>query len=161
MRDLLQGDRLVIACLQLDLDGICRDVGHFRITDYIFNMIGLLLLSLLMLLLLLLWLLLLFTIIDTIRKERDGSSLRFRYMLPYSVDIIVMVSVHPHEVLLDVVGSIELLVTDIALKRLFIPVDIFMAVEKISSISSIWTVRTRVPFGPRIRSFPLLLHFGF
>lgn len=77
------------------------------------------------------------------------------------VDVVRVVPMHPEEVFLDVVSSIELFLTNVTLEWFFVFVDIFVPCEKISAISGVWTKSTAVAFiSLRRLKLLLALHFG-
>lgn len=77
---------------------------------------------------------------------RDNTLGMFtQIVLLYLVDVILVVPVHPCEVLLHMVRPIELLVTHVALERFLLPVNIFMSIIEVSSVSSVGAVWTDIP----------------
>jgi hypothetical protein len=66
--------------------------------------------------------------------------------------------VHPTEVLLTVIRSIELLVADIALERLFLAVNRLVPRVQISAIRGVWTIWTGVALIATSGVFVFALH---
>lgn len=51
---------------------------------------------------------------------------------------------HAEEVLLNVVGTVELLPADVAVEWFFVLVDVLVAREQVASVGSVWTVAAAV-----------------
>lgn len=65
-------------------------------------------------------------------------------MSPGLVNVVLQLAVHAQEVLLDMIGSVELLEAGIALEGLLVLVDVFMSGVQIPPVRRVWTVRTGV-----------------
>lgn len=81
-------------------------------------------------------------------RTRRWRRLRLRLggLASDAVEVVGLVAVHAQEVLLNVVGAVELLLAQIAVEGLLVPMDVLVAREQVASVRGVGAGAARVSF---------------